>query len=66
MNTWEEKLEQIEKELSELDTNISKAQKELEKANTELAQNEKTATTFYRTQKSTVIERRNYVLGKND
>lgn len=46
MNTWEEKLEQIEKELSELDTNISKAQKELEKNNTELAQNEKTATTF--------------------
>ena len=46
MNTWEEKLEQIEKELSELDANISKAQKNLEKTNTELVEIEKTATTF--------------------
>ena len=46
MNTWKEKLEQIEKELSELDANILKAQKELEKNNTELAKNEKTATSF--------------------
>lgn len=46
MNTWKEFLEQIEKELSELDTNILKAQKELEKNNTELAKNEKTATSF--------------------
>lgn len=46
MNTWEEKLEQIEKELSELDANISKAQKNLEKTNTELVEIEKAATTF--------------------
>lgn len=46
MNTWEEKLEQIEKELSELDTNILKAQKNLEKNNTELVEIEKAATTF--------------------
>lgn len=46
MNTWKEKLEQIEKELSELDANILKAQKELEKNNTELAKNEKTAASF--------------------
>lgn len=46
MNTWEEKLEQIEKELSELDTNITKAQKNLEKTNTELVEIEKAATTF--------------------